>query len=98
MVLASVRNAARLGQLEAAAEAIEELRVPARLQRGDRMAHRGLCEVQRSGGPRDVLAFSDRDEDVELLEGHRFPFAIRFAEGGPSDHPSSGISASPQLM
>ena len=73
MALASVRNAAGLGQLEAAADAIEELRVPARLQRGDRMAHRGLCEVQRSGGSSDVVAFSDRDEDVELLEG-RFGF------------------------
>ena len=61
---------AGLGQLDVAADAIEELRVVARLQRRDRMAHRGLCEVQRLGGSSDVLAFSDRDEDAELLEGH----------------------------
>ena len=81
MALASVRNAAGLGQLEAAADAIEELRVLARLQRGDRMAHRGLCEVQRSGGSSDVVAFSDRDEDVELLEGRRFPLRFDLRKG-----------------
>ena len=87
MALASVRNAAGLGQLEAAADAIEELRVPARLQRGDRMAHRGLCEVQRSGGSSDVVAFSDRDEDVELLEGRRFPLQFDLRKGDPPTTP-----------
>src|SRR5271170_3469423 len=64
------KRLAGLGQLNAAPDAIEELRVVARLQRRDRMARGGLCEIQRLGGSSDVLAFSDRNEDAELLEGH----------------------------
>jgi hypothetical protein len=92
------KRLAGLGQLEAAADAIEELRVPARLPRGDRMAHHGLCEVQRSGGSSDVLAFSDRDEDARSYSRVIGFLCDSICGRGPSDHPSSGISASPQLI
>jgi hypothetical protein len=64
------KRLAGLGQLDAPADAIEQLRVVARLQRRDRVARRGLSEIQRLGGLSEVLAFSDRDEDAVLLEGH----------------------------
>ena len=92
------KRLAGLGQLDAAADSIEELRVMARLQRRDRMARRGLREVQRLGGSSDVLAFSDRDEDAELLKGH-FDFLYDSIGGmDPSGQPSGGKSAAPQLI
>ena len=52
-----------------------------------------IREVQRLGGSSDVLAFSDRDEDAELLEGH-FDFLCDSIVGMD---PSGGKSAAPQF-
>jgi hypothetical protein len=61
---------AGLGQLDAATDAIEELRVVPRLQCRYRMARRRLREVQRSSSLRDVLPLGDRNENAKLLKGH----------------------------
>ena len=64
------KNMAGLGQLDAAADAIEELCAVPRLQCRNRMARCGLREVQRSSSLRDVLPLGDRNKNAKLLESH----------------------------
>jgi hypothetical protein len=61
---------AGLGQLDAAAHAMEELDAVPRLKRSDSSAERRLSQIESVGGARNVLAFSDGDKNPELFERH----------------------------
>ena len=61
---------AGLAQRQAAADAVEQLRVVPRLQRRDRCAGRRLSDVQRLRRAGHVLALGHRHEDAQLLQGH----------------------------
>src|SRR5580693_5256694 len=64
------KQRAGLGQLNAAADSVEEFCAMASFQRRNRGADRGLRNVERFGGARDMLAFGDGDENAELFERH----------------------------
>jgi hypothetical protein len=65
------KQRAGFGQLDAAADPVEEFCAMASFQRRNRGADRGLRDVERFGGARNVLTFSDCDENAELFERHR---------------------------
>ena len=49
----------------------------ASFQRRNRGADRGLRDVERFGGARNMLAFGDGDENAELFERHRGTISAR---------------------
>ena len=63
--------AAGLGQLDAAAHAIEQMRAVARLQRRNGGRGRRLRDAERLGGTGDVAALGDSNKNAQLLKGHR---------------------------
>jgi len=63
------QHAAQPAQLEALADAIEELDVELALQVGQGATHRGLRHGELLGRPADALAAGDRQEDLELAQG-----------------------------
>ena len=63
-------HGAGFGQLDPAPNAVEQLGAMPGFKRRDRGAGRRLGKVQGLGGPRDVLAFGDGDEDAKLFERH----------------------------
>ena len=65
-------DAAGLGELDAAADAVEEGGAVAVLEHADGRADRRRRQVERRGGLGEVLAFGDGDEDAKLVEGHGF--------------------------
>src|ERR1700722_8331583 len=64
------KQRAGLGQFDAAADSVEEFCAMASFQRRNRGAERGLRDVERFGGARDMLAFGYGVENAELLERH----------------------------
>ena len=71
---------ARASARNSAPASVNSMRRPTRLKSfapcrpssaRDRGADRRLCDVERLGGARDMLAFRDGDEDTELFERHR---------------------------
>src|SRR5258708_40247286 len=79
---------AGFSQLDAAPHAIEQSRVVSRFQCRDRMARRGLREIQGARGLRHVLSPGDGGEYSQLLEGH-----IGLRSGGRLARRPSGIPA-----
>jgi hypothetical protein len=61
---------AGLSQFDAAAHAMEELDVVSSLERSNSSADRRLSQIERVGGARNMLAFSDGDKNPELFERH----------------------------
>ncbi len=70
-------QAAGLGQLDTPPDPVEQLDGVPALQDGDGRADRRLDEVERLGGPGDVLALGHRHEDAQLVEGHGLPGSPR---------------------
>ena len=60
----------RLGQLDTPPHPIEQLGIVPRLQRRDRLARRGLRDVQGARGLRHMLPLGDGDKDAKLLQRH----------------------------
>ena len=61
---------AGLGQLDTAADAVEQARAVPSLQRGDCGTDGRLRQVQRARRLGHVLPFGDGDEDMQLFQGH----------------------------
>ncbi len=59
---------AGVGQLDAAADAIEEMGREMRFEMGDGRARGGLRKVERFGAAGDVALLRDRDEDAQLFQ------------------------------
>jgi hypothetical protein len=59
-----------LGQFDSTANAVEEFRFIASLQRRDRVTGRRLGEVESLCGLSDVLALRDRHENPKLFQCH----------------------------
>ena len=77
-------DAAQLAQLQALADAIEELDVELALQLGQRAADGGLGHRQLLGRAADALEARDGQEDLELAEGVTAYRLVRIAYLGIS--------------
>ncbi len=65
---------AAFGQLDVAADTMEQLDIIKGLEILDGRADGGSCQTDGFGGPRQMLPFGDGDEDAELFKGHDASF------------------------